>query len=140
MSNRIELLAPAKDLAKAKIAIMYGADAVYVGGKRFSLRSRASNFTTEDLVELVSFAKAYRAKVYVTVNIVFHDEDIYGVREYLEELQEIGVDGIIVTSLGLMTLCRSIAPRLECHISTQLSSANSGAVETLASFGADRVV
>ncbi len=140
MSNKIELLAPAKDLAKAKIAIMYGADAVYVGGKRFSLRSRASNFTTEDLKDLLAFAKAYHAKVYVTVNIVFHDEDIYGVREYLEELQDIGVDGIIVSSLGLMTLCRSIAPKLECHISTQLSSANSGAVETLASFGADRVV
>ena len=138
--NKVELLAPAKDLAKAKIAIMYGADAVYVGGKFYSLRSRASNFDLNDLKELSSFAKQYKAKVYVTVNIVFHDDDYYGIKQYLQILDSIGIDGIIISSLGLIPIVKQIAPHLECHISTQLSSLNSSAVELLKSFGADRVV
>ncbi|MCR4855427.1 MAG: U32 family peptidase [Erysipelotrichaceae bacterium] len=138
--NKIELLAPAKDLNKAKIAIMYGADAVYVGGKFYSLRSRASNFSTDDLKELSAFAKQYGAKVYVTVNIVFHDDDYYGIREYLRFLGEIGIDAVIISSLALIPIVRQEAPRMECHISTQLSSLNSSAVKTLKRFGADRVV
>ncbi len=138
--NKIELLAPAKDLAKAKIAIMYGADAVYVGGKSFSLRSRASNFGLEELEELSSFAKGYGAKVYVTVNIVFHDDDFSGIKEYLESLDRIGIDAMIISNLSLIPLARKYAPHLECHISTQLSSNNSMAIDTLTSFGADRVV
>lgn len=138
--NKIELLAPAKDLDKAKIAIMYGADAVYVGGKSFSLRSRASNFTNEDLKEISAFAKKYQAKVYVTVNIVFHDEDLSGVKDYLIYLQEIGIDAIITSSLGLVQIAKKYAPKLECHISTQLSSFNSATVNTLKRFNADRVV
>lgn len=138
--NKIELLAPAKDLEKAKIAIMYGADAVYVGGKFFSLRSRASNFENEDLKELCEFAKGYNAKVYVTVNIVFHDSDFEGIKEYLKYLNDIGVSAVIISSLILIPIVRQVAPNLECHISTQLSSYNSSAVDTLASFGADRVV
>lgn len=138
--NKIELLAPAKDLNKAKIAIMYGADAVYIGGKNYSLRSRASNFTNEDLKELSDFAKQYNAKVYVTVNIVFHDDDYKGIEDYLQYLESIGIDAIIVSSLGLVQIAKKIAPKLECHISTQLSSLNSLAVNTLKSFKADRVV
>ena len=138
--NKVELLAPAKDLAKAKIAIMYGADAVYVGGKFYSLRSRASNFELKDLKELSEFAKQYKAKVYVTVNIVFHDDDYFGIKEYLRVLDSIGIDGIIISSLGLIPVVKEVAPHLECHISTQLSSLNSSAVEVLKSFGADRVV
>ena len=138
--SKIELLAPAKDLQKAKIAIMYGADAVYVGGKSFSLRSRASNFENEDLKELCNFARQYNAKVYVTVNIVFHDSDYDGIKEYLKYLNDIGVSAIIISSLVLITIARKVAPNLECHISTQLSSFNSSAVNTLKSFGADRVV
>ncbi|MBO7697453.1 MAG: hypothetical protein J6S38_00285 [Erysipelotrichaceae bacterium] len=95
--NRIELLAPAKDLQKAKIAIMYGADAVYVGGKFYSLRSRASNFSLEDLKELADFAKKYLAKVYVTVNIVFHDDDYQGIADYLTYLGKIGIDAAAVS-------------------------------------------
>jgi len=140
MKNSIELLAPAKDLAKAKIAIMYGADAVYVGGKYFSLRSRASNFSLDDLISLVKFAKPYGAKVYVTVNIIFHDEDFYGVEEYLEALEEIGVNGIIVSSLAILTIAKKVAPKLECRISTQLSVCNSEAVEQLSLYNADMVV
>ena len=138
--NKIELLAPAKDLNKAKIAIMYGADAVYVGGKFYSLRSRASNFEPEDLKELSQFAKKFGAKVYVTVNIVFHDADYYGIREYLRYLEEIGIDAIIISSLALIPVARQEAPHVECHISTQLSSLNSSAVRTLKEFGADRIV
>ena len=138
--NKIELLAPAKDLNKAKIAIMYGADAVYVGGKFYSLRSRASNFELEDLKELSQFAKKFGAKVYVTVNIVFHDADYYGIREYLRYLEEIGIDAIIISSLALIPVARQEAPHVECHISTQLSSLNSSAVRTLKEFGADRIV
>lgn len=138
--NKIELLAPAKDLEKAKIAIMYGADAVYVGGKHFSLRSRASNFENEDIRELCDFAMMYGAKIYVTVNIVFHDDDYEGIKEYLVFLNNCGVKGVIISSLALIPIIKNIAPNLECHISTQLSSLNSSAVSTLKSFGADRVV
>ena len=138
--KKIELLAPAKDLEKAKIAIMYGADAVYVGGKSFSLRSRASNFDKEDIKELCNFAKSHDAKVYVTVNIVFHDSDYEGIKEYLKFLNDAGVSAIIISSLILIPLVKQVAPNLECHISTQLSSYNSLAVNTLESFGADRVV
>ena len=138
--NKIELLAPAKDLEKAKIAIMYGADAVYVGGKSFSLRSRASNFENEDIKNLCEFARLYGAKVYVTVNIVFHDSDFEGIKEYIRYLNEVGVNAVIISSLILIPIVKKIAPNMECHISTQLSSFNSSAVNTLKSFGADRVV
>jgi len=138
--DKIELLAPAKDLQKAKIAIKYGADAVYVGGKFYSLRSRASNFSLEDIKELVDFARKYNAKVYVTVNIVFHDDDYYGIKEYLESLYVIGVDAVIISSLALIPLVKKVAPKMECHISTQLSAMNSSTVKTLKQFGADRIV
>lgn len=138
--NKIELLAPAKDLNKAKIAIIYGADAVYVGGKSFSLRSRASNFSLEDLKELSLFAQSYNRKVYVTVNMVFHDSDFNGIKEYLQYLDQIGITGVIISQVSLIPVAHKYAPGLECHISTQLSSLNSASVETLASFGADRVV
>ncbi|MDO4197694.1 MAG: U32 family peptidase [Erysipelotrichaceae bacterium] len=138
--NRIELLAPAKDLAKAKIAIMYGADAVYIGGKRFSLRYRASNFEMEDIKELCEFAKKYEKKVYVTVNMIFHDEDLIGIKEYLKELKDAGVDGFIISSVSLIPIIKSVAPGVEIHMSTQLSTVNSSAVEVLRSFGAKRVV
>ncbi|MBQ6149161.1 MAG: U32 family peptidase [Oscillospiraceae bacterium] len=138
--NKIELLAPAKDLQKAKIAIMYGADAVYVGGKFYSLRSRASNFELRDLEEISVFAKRFNARAYVTVNIVFHDDDYEGIVDYLKYLERIGIDGVIISSLGLIPIIKREAPRLECHISTQLSSLNSSAVKALKRFGADRVV
>ena len=138
--NKIELLAPAKDLAKAKIAIRYGADAVYVGGKLYSLRSRASNFELADLKEISEFAKQYGAKVYVTVNIVFHDSDFYGIKEYLRYLEHIGIDAVIVSSPALIQIVKREAPGLECHVSTQLSSLNSDAVWSLRRYGADRVV
>ena len=138
--NKIELLAPAKDLFKAKIAIDYGADAIYLGGKNFSLRSRASNFENEDIKEIVDYAHDRKRKVYVTVNIVFHDEDFVGLKEYLGYLEEIGVDAIIVSSVFVVSLVKKYFPKMEAHVSTQLSSANSDTVEVLKTFGADRVV
>ena len=138
--KKIELLAPAKDLHKAKIAVLYGADAVYVGGKQFSLRSRASNFDLADIEKLVKFAHERNAKVYVTVNIVFHDEDLFGIKEYLQKLDGIGIDAIIVESLGIVTIAKKMGLKFECHISTQLSSLNSLACELLKSYKADRVV
>ncbi len=138
--KKIELLAPAKDLAKAKIAILYGADAVYIGGKYFSLRSRASNFTLEDIAETVAFAHERKRRVYVTCNIVFHDDDFFGLKEYLAALEEIGVDAIIISSLAVLKIAKEVAPRLECHMSTQLSICNSAAVSVLKNAGADRVV
>ena len=138
--SKVELLAPAKDLQKARIAIQYGADAVYIGGKFFSLRSRASNFELQDIKEICDYAKIKGAKVYVTVNIVFHDSDFTGIKEYIEFLNRVGVKGVIISSLALIPIVKSVAPNMECHISTQLSSLNSLAVNTLKEFGADRVV
>ena len=138
--NRIELLAPAKDLFKAKIAIDYGADAVYLGGKSFSLRSRASNFENEDIKEIVEYAHKKGKKIFVTVNIVFHDEDFEGIKEYLKLLEEYGVDAIIVSSPTVLTLAKTLGLKMEVHISTQLTTLNSEAISTLHSYGADRIV
>ena len=138
--DKIELLAPAKDYFKAKIAVDYGADAVYLGGKCFSLRSRASNFENEDIKKIVKYAHSKCVRVYVTVNIVFHDEDFDGIKEYLQELEGYGVDAIIVSSPFVMTIAKMVAPKLEVHVSTQLSSLNSEAVLAMQGFGADRVV
>lgn len=135
-----ELLAPAKDLQKAKIAVDYGADAIYLGGKSFSLRSRASNFEMEDIKEAVEYAHSKGVKVHVTCNIIFHDEDLNGIKEYLCELESLGVDAIIVASIAIFQLAKQVAPKLECHLSTQLSTLNSDAVSVLKSLGADRVV
>ncbi|HAM63740.1 MAG: protease [Firmicutes bacterium GWF2_51_9] len=135
-----ELLAPAGDLARAKTAIRFGADAVYLGGKRFSLRSRASNFELEDIAEAVRFAKEYDAKIYVTVNMVPHDEDLQGLEVYLLALEKCGVAAIIVASLHIALLSKKIAPAMEVHLSTQLSLTNSAAIETVRRFGVDRVV
>ena len=86
-----ELLAPAGDLNRCKTAILYGADAVYLGGQSFSLRSRASNFTIEEIKEACDFAKAHHARIHVTVNIIPHDEDYVGLKEYVQKLEEVGV-------------------------------------------------
>lgn len=139
--NKVELLAPAGDLARAKTAIRYGADAVYIGGQLFSLRSRASNFTMEDIREVCQFAKDYGCAIHVTVNMIPHDEDFEGLREYLIRLQEYGVKAIICASPAVMKLCRACAPQLEIHCSTQMSVTNSDAAKFMHEmFGVDRVV
>lgn len=135
-----ELLAPAGNLEKAKIALLYGADAVYIGGKSFSLRARASNFELEDIKELVAFAHQLNKKVYVTMNIVPHDDDLIGLEEYLKKMEEYNVDAIITTSRYIMKKAMELVPNVEVHVSTQNSVINSKAVVYFKNFGAKRVV
>jgi U32 family peptidase len=138
--KKVELLAPAGDLEKAKIAIMYGADAVYVGGKKFSLRARASNFDISDIKELTRFAKEFGAKVYVTMNIVPHNEDMDGLIEYLEDLVDAKIDAIIASSPYIIETAKQYAPSLEIHLSTQQSTMNSFATQYWLNEGISRVV
>ena len=138
--SKIELLAPAGDLYRAKIAILYGADAVYVGGKKFSLRSRASNFTTDDIAEAVIFAKERQAKIFVTVNIIPHKEDLEGLSAYLCELADIGVSAIICSSMQVVKTAKAVAPNMEVHLSTQQSVTNSQAIAFFKDQQVDRIV
>lgn len=135
-----ELLAPAGNLEKLKVAVIYGADAVFVGGKEFSLRSNASNFSLEDIKEGVAFASKYGADIHVTCNIILHDDNLEGIKEYLLELDKIGVKAIIVADPYIMTIAKSLNLRLEVHVSTQLSSLNSEAIHFFQEMGMDRVV
>ena len=135
-----ELLAPAGNLEKLKTAIIYGADAVFVGGKQFSLRSQASNFSLEDIEEGVLFAKEYGADIHVTCNIILHEENISEIEEYLKALDLIGVKAIIVADPYMVQIAKSLNLRLEIHLSTQLSITNSKAVNFWANQGVDRVV
>ncbi len=138
--SKIELLAPAGNLEKAKIAILYGADAVYIGGKQFSLRSRASNFSLEQMKELVDFANAHQSHVHVTVNMLPHEEDLDGLKEYLLALDEIGIHAAIVASPSIMMLCKELKVGYEVHVSTQHSTTNSRAISFWKELGMDRVV
>jgi len=134
-----ELLAPAGDLEKLKIALMYGADAVFIGGKAFSLRARASNFGLDDIKEAVNFAHTHGKKVYVTVNIYPHEEDLEGLIDYLKALEARDVDAIIVASHAVMRAAKRHTA-LEVHISTQQSITNHMAANFLKDEGAERVV
>lgn len=138
--KKIELLAPAGNLEKAKLALLYGADAVYVGGKKFSLRARASNFDVSDIKELCEFARSLNKKVYVTMNILPHDEDFDGLEEYLKELDSAGVNAIITSSLYIVRTAERIAPRIERHISTQMSITNSKTIDYYKHENVSRVV
>lgn len=135
-----ELLAPAGNLEKLKVAIQYGADAVFVGGKEFSLRSGASNFTLEDIKEAVVFAKQYGAAVHVTCNIILHQDNLKGIEEYLCALDEAGVKAIIVADPFIMSIAKKLNLKLEVHVSTQLSTLNTKAIEFYQSIKMDRVV
>ncbi len=136
----IELLAPAGDLERLKIAISYGADAVYIGGKKFSLRARASNFELKDIREGCEFAHSHGAKVYVTMNVVPHDDDFEGLEDYLLALDSFGVDGIIVTSFKIAEVAKRLVPQIERHLSTQFSVSNSETIEFLRKWGFSRFV
>ncbi|MET3321209.1 U32 family peptidase [Peribacillus butanolivorans] len=135
-----ELLAPAGNLEKLKIAVHYGADAVFIGGQEYGLRSNAGNFTFEEMKEGVEFAKKYGAKVYVTTNIFAHNENIDGLEEYLEGLQDAGVHGIIVADPLIIETCKRVAPNVEIHLSTQQSLSNWKAVQYWKEEGLERVV
>ena len=137
--SKFELLAPAGDLEKLKVAILYGANAVFIGGLRFSLRSRASNFTLEDIKEGCDFAHKHGAKIHVTCNIVMHEMDVEEVIEYLKALEACGVDAIIASSVYILKMVLTHT-HMEAHVSTQQSTANASAVDFFTKFGVNRVV
>nr|WP_295969582.1 U32 family peptidase [uncultured Bacillus sp.] len=135
-----ELLAPAGNLEKLKIAVHYGADAVFIGGQEYGLRSNADNFTFEEMKEGVEFAKEYGAKIYVTTNIIAHNENISGLEEYIMGLKEAGVHGIIVADPLIIETCKRLAPEIEVHLSTQQSLTNWKAIQFWKEEGLQRVV
>lgn len=122
--KRPELLAPAGTLEKLKTAIHYGADAVYIGGDAYGLRSRAGNFSFEEMAEGVAFAHSRNAKVYVAANMVTHENDQIGAGEFFRTIRDIGIDAVIVSDPALMQICAMDAPGLEIHLSTQQSAVN----------------
>ena len=138
MIKKPELLAPAGNLEKMKMAVLYGADAVYLGGKAFGLRAFGGNFTYEELKEAVEFAHARGKKVYVTVNIFPHNSDMEKLPDYLQYLQEINVDALLVADLGVFMLCRKLIPNMELHISTQANNTNWATVNAWKELGANR--
>ena len=136
----IELLSPAGDLEKLKYALHYGADAVYIGGKNFSLRANAKNFSLNEIKEAVEYAHNLGKKVYVTVNIVFHDEDIDGLEEYLKQLDSYSVNGIIASDILVMETHKKLNLKMELHVSTQASITNYESALFYKSLGAKRLV
>ena len=139
-NKKIELLAPAGSLEKLKWAIMYGADAVYIGGKNYSLRANAKNFTLDEIKEGVKFCHENNAKLYVTVNIVFHNEDVKGLNEYLICLDKIGVDAIIFSDPLIIDIVKENNLKLELHLSTQSSILNKDAAKFYVDKGVSRIV
>ena len=135
-----ELLMPAGNLETLKTAVIYGADAVYIGGEAFSLRAKADNFDRAAMEEGIAFAHARGARVYVTVNIFAHNADIRAAKAYLRELGEIGPDALIVSDPGIFTLCRRLLPEMELHISTQMNNTNYETFRFWHGLGAKRVV
>ena len=138
--NKIELLAPAGDLERLKWAFRYGADAVYLGGEKFSLRSMAKNFTLDEIKEGVEFAHNLNRKVYVTVNIVFHEDDIEDLVDYLKKLEEYKVDAIIASDMFILDLLKENNINLEFHLSTQSSCFNKESARFFKKEGVKRVV
>jgi len=138
--KNIELLSPAGDFSKLKTALYYGADAVYIGGKSFSLRAYASNFDEEGIKSAIAYAHERGKKVYVTVNIFARNYDIEQAEEYFRFLQGTGVDGVIVSDIGLITLARECAPELNISVSTQANTLNYKTVEFYKSLGVKRVI
>ncbi len=139
MRNKIELLSPAGDLERLKIALIYGADAVYIGGKDYSLRANANNFSIEEIKEACDFAHNLNKKVYLTLNIVFHNEDINGVYDYIKQVVEAGIDAFIVSDLFIVKYIHDNFP-VEVHLSTQASTTNTESVKFLMNEGIKRVV
>lgn len=135
-----ELLIPAGNMECLKIAIHSGADAVYLGGKKFGARAYANNFTDEELVEAIGYAHIYGVKIHVTVNTMMHEDEIYDALEYLRFLYENGVDAVIVQDIGLISLARKYLPNLPIHASTQVHNTNKDEVKLLEDLGVERVV
>ncbi|SQH26322.1 peptidase, U32 family [Streptococcus pyogenes] len=140
MKKRPEVLSPAGTLEKLKVAIDYGADAVFVGGQAYGLRSRAGNFSMEELQEGIDYAHARGAKVYVAANMVTHEGNEIGAGEWFRQLRDMGLDAVIVSDPALIVICSTEAPGLEIHLSTQASSTNYETFEFWKAMGLTRVV
>ena len=140
MSRHPELLIPASSLEVLKTAVIFGADAVYIGGEAFGLRAKAKNFSMEEMKEGIEFANAHDVKVYVTANILAHNEDLEGVREYFRELKEIRPDALIIADPGVFDIAKEICPEIDRHISTQANNTNYGTYNFWYRQGASRVV
>ena len=140
MKSKPELLAPAGNMEKCKIALRYGADAVYLGGKMFGLRAFANNFSIEEIAEAAAYAHGLGKKVYVTVNIFAHNEDLARLPDYLLELQKAGVDALLISDLGVWNVARQTVPEMPLHVSTQANTSNWAAVQAWKALGAERVV
>ena len=135
-----ELLIPASSLEVLKAAVLYGADAVYIGGEMYGLRAKAKNFPKEDMAEGIRFAHSRGVKVYITANIVAHNEDLEGIRKYFTELREMEPDALIISDPGVFTIAREVCPEIEVHISTQANSTNYATYNFWYAQGASRVV
>lgn len=140
MERHPELLIPASSLEVLKTAVIFGADAVYIGGEAFGLRAKAKNFSREDMQEGIAFAHEHGVKVYVTVNILAHNRDLFGVREYLKELKELSPDALIIADPGIFEMAKEICPEIERHISTQANNTNYATYQFWWKQGAKRVV
>ena len=138
--KKVELLAPAGDLEKFKTAIQYGADAVYLAGDKLGLRTASKNFSLDDIKEATKLAHDLDKKVYLTLNVISHNKDLEGVDEYIQSLDEAGVDAFIVSDPGIFQKVKTLAPSKEIHISTQANITNTATVEFWKSLGADRVI
>lgn len=138
--RRPELLIPASSLEVLKIAVMYGADAVYIGGEAFGLRAKAKNFSMDEIREGIAFAHEHNVKVYITANILAHNDDLEGVRTYFEELKEIGPDALIIADPGVFEIAKEVCPDIERHISTQANNTNYATYNFWHALGAKRVV
>lgn len=138
--GKTELLIPASSLEVLKTAVLFGADAVYIGGEVFGLRAKAKNFSMEEMAEGIRFAHSYGKKVYVTANILAHNRDLEGVREYFSELKKIKPDALIISDPGIFVIAKEILPEIEIHISTQANNTNYGTFLFWYALGAKRVV
>lgn len=138
--GRPELLVPASSLEVLKTAVIFGADAVYIGGEAFGLRAKAKNFSSQEMAEGIRFAHAHGVKVYVTANILAHNDDLDGARAYFEELKEIGPDALIISDPGMFLIAREVCPEIEIHISTQANNTNYQTYRFWWQQGAKRVV
>ena len=138
--NKIELLAPAGNLSRLKVALAYGADAVYAGGDSFSLRVRAKNFTDEELAEGIRYTHSLGKKFYLALNIIPHNDDIEPFIEYLKRVKELKPDAFIISDLGAFNLAKEYAPKIPIHVSTQANNVNYMTVDSWHKMGAERVV
>ncbi len=138
--KRPELLIPASSLEVLKIAVVFGADAVYIGGEVFSLRAKAKNFSIEEMKEGIAFAHEYGTKVYVTANILAHNADLEEVRTYFEELKEVLPDALIISDAGVFSIAKEVCPQIEIHISTQANNTNYATYLFWHKLGAKRIV